>query len=98
MLPHYRINCDIEIKDMDDLSKLKSLIEIGSIMVNKSQLAKELGVSRKTVARYLNGFEKKTTRNKPSQFDPYYAIIKELLSEDAIREKNKLFYYQREIA
>lgn len=97
MLLHYEINCDIEINEMEDLRKLKPLMEMGSIKVNKSHLAKELGVSRKTVTKYLNGFEKKTTRNKPSQFDPYYTIIRELLSEDTIREKNKLFYYKRHL-
>ncbi|ASS91464.1 hypothetical protein AP3564_15700 [Aeribacillus pallidus] len=59
--------------------------------MNKSQLARDLGVDRRTVDKYLNGFFPKRTRKKPSKIYEYCEIIAALLSEDA---KQK-FYYRR---
>jgi len=54
-------------------------------------LAKELGVDRRTVDKYLNGFVPKRTREKSSKIDEYYEVIAALLSEDS----KQVFYYRR---
>lgn len=59
--------------------------------INKSQLARELGVDRRTIDKYLNGFIPKRKRNKSSKIDQYYEVIASLLSDDS---KQK-FYYRR---
>ncbi len=59
--------------------------------INKSQLARDLGVDRRTIDKYLNGFIPKRKRDKPSKIDAYYQIISALLSEDSKQQ----FYYRR---
>lgn len=46
--------------------------------VNKSKLARDMGVDRRTIDKYLNGFIPKTKRNKPSKIDEFYPIIASL--------------------
>src|SRR5690625_5500119 len=58
------INTDVEINSLTDLPKLKVLLESSNMKINKSQLARELGVDRRTVDKYLDGYTRKTTRNK----------------------------------
>lgn len=85
------INADVEINSLADLPKLKMLLESSNMKINKSQVARELGVDRRTVSKYLNGYRKKNTRNKGSKVDEYYDIIQELLSEESLQT----FYYKR---
>lgn len=85
------VEMDFEIKSLSDLPKFKQLMEHLKMKINKSQLARELGVDRRTIEKYLNGFIPKRKRNKPSKIDEYYQIIAALLSEDS---KQK-FYYRR---
>jgi transcriptional regulator with XRE-family HTH domain len=59
--------------------------------INKSKLAEELGVDRRTIDKYLNGFMPKRKREKPSKIDEYYETISALLSEDS----KQVFYYRR---
>ncbi len=59
--------------------------------INKSQLARELGVDRRTIQKYLDGFTRKTSRDKGSKIDEYYEIIAALLSVDS----KQVFYYKR---
>ena len=47
---------EIEIKKLEDLPKLKILMEENNLKVNKSQIARELGVDPRTVGKYLNGY------------------------------------------
>src|SRR5690625_4311955 len=61
------INTDVEIDSLTDLPKLKVLSENSNMKINKSQLARELGVDRRTIDKYLNGYTRKKTRNKPSK-------------------------------
>lgn len=63
---------NFEIKDLDDLPKFKQIMEQLKMKVNKTELARELGVDRRTIEKYLNGFIPKRTRNKPSKIDEYY--------------------------
>lgn len=81
----------IEINNLKDLHKLKILMEENNLKVNKSQIARELGVDARTVGKYLNGYVKPSTRNRTSKIDDYEPIIRTLLSKDSIQ----VFYYKR---
>lgn len=85
------VETDFEIKSLIDLPKFKQVMEYLKMKINKSQLARELGVDRRTIEKYLNGFMPKRKREKSSKIDEYYPIIAALLSEDS---KQK-FYYRR---
>src|SRR5690625_945070 len=85
------VNADVEINDLTDLPKLKLLMESSKMKVNKSQLSRELGVDRRTIGKYLDGYIKKVTRNKGSKIDKYYEVIQQLLSKESIQT----FYYKR---
>ena len=74
-----------------DLVKLKPFLEEGTLKINKNQIARELGKDRRTIDKYLNGYEKPTTRNRESNLDDYYDLIKELLAD----ENQQIFYYKR---
>lgn len=91
MIYSQKINTDLHIKSLEDLVKLKPFLEDGTLKINKSQIARELGEDRRTVDRYLKGYEKKNTRNRDSEIDEYYDTIKELLSD----ENQQIFYYKR---
>lgn len=82
---------DLEINSLEDLHKLKPLTENTSININKSQIARELGVDRRTVDKYINGFHKSKKRKKGSRLDKYHDIIRELLSG----QNSQVFYYKR---
>src|SRR5690625_1844763 len=85
------INTDGEINCLTDLPKLKVLLESSHMQINKSQLARELDVERRTIEKYLKGYTRKNTRNKPSKIDQYYDVIQSLLSD----ESPQIFYYKR---
>src|SRR5699024_9245001 len=85
------INTDIEIKHLTDLPKLKMLMESSNMKINKSQLAREMSVDRRTINKYLNGYVKKKIRTKGSKIDKYYNTIQSLLS----KESTQVFYYKR---
>lgn len=85
------IHTNLEINTLEDLKKLKPLMEGSNLKINKSQIARELGVDPRTVGKYINGYVKPTTRNRTSKIDKFYPIIKELLSEESIQ----IFYYKR---
>ena len=44
--------------------------------INKSQLARDLNVDRRTIDKYLNGLIPKKTRKRGSKIDKYYDVIK----------------------
>ena len=85
------IETNFEIKSLSDLPKFKQVMEHLKMKINKSKLAEELGVDRRTIDKYLNGFVPKRKREKPSKIDKYYKIIAALLSEDS----KQVFYYRR---
>src|SRR5690625_111907 len=85
------INADVEINCLTDLPKLKILLESSDMKINKSQLARELGVDRRTIGKYLEGYTKKNTRNKTSKIDRFYDDIQKLLSKESLQT----FYYKR---
>lgn len=85
------LTTEIEVKSLEDLPKLKFLMESLKMKINKSKIGRELGVDRRTVDRYLNGNGPSKTRNRRSRIDELYDVISELLSKDSIQT----FYYKR---
>jgi hypothetical protein len=85
------IQTSVEIRSLVDLPKIKSLMENLKMNINKSKLAREMGVDRRTINKYLEGFIRKTTRDKGSKIDEYYEVIAALLSV----ESKQIFYYKR---
>lgn len=85
------INTDLEINSLLDLPKLKMLMESLNMKINKSKLARDMGVDRRTIEKYLNGYFPKKNRDRSSKIDDYNEIIKLLLS----KESKQVFYYKR---
>src|SRR5690625_7893616 len=85
------INTEIEINTLEDLPKLNLLTESCNMKVNKSQLARDLNVDRRTIDKYLKGYVRSKTRKRKSKIDEYYGIIKLLLSDETPQK----FYYKR---
>ncbi|MDF2700001.1 MAG: integrase catalytic subunit [Haloplasmataceae bacterium] len=78
MILNYEIDTNIEIQKLTDLK------------VNKSRLARELNVDRRTIGKYINGYEKPKNRDRSSVLDNYYDLIKDLLND-----KIKVFEYKK---
>lgn len=85
------ITTNLEINKLEDLYKLKTLMSSTNLKINKSQIARELGVDRRTVGKYVDGFTKSAHRTSTNCLTPYVDLIKELLSN----ENEQLFYYRR---
>ena len=51
------INTDFEVTTLTDLPKLKIVMENLNMKINKSEIARHMIVDRRTVDKYLNGFE-----------------------------------------
>ena len=85
------INTDIEISSLSDLPKLKILMESSNMKINKSKLARDMGVDRRTIDKYLTGYSPKISRNRKSKIDEYYETMSLLLSE----ESQQVFFYKR---
>ncbi|KAA6448270.1 IS21 family transposase, partial [Bacillus cereus] len=56
------VQTEFEIKSLTDLPNFKILMENLKMKINKSQLARELNVDRRTIDKYLNGFTPKETK------------------------------------
>lgn len=91
MIIKVNVNSEIKVNSLVDLHKLKVIMEVNNLKVNKSQIARELGVDARTVGKYLNGYVKPTTRNRKSPIDDFKPIIQSLLSAESIQ----VFYYKR---
>ena len=91
MIIEVNVHSEIKINKLEDLHKLKPIMEGNNLKINKSQIARELGVDPRTVDKYLNGYIKPTSRNRKSKIEAFEPIIKELLSKDSIQ----IFYYKR---
>ena len=90
MIIESNIITDLRIESIQDLYKLKPFVEEGILKVNKSQIGRELGIDRRTVDKYINGFEKSKTRKCDNCITPYYDIIKDLLDPG----NPQIFYYK----
>ncbi|AWZ47870.1 IS21 family transposase [Clostridiaceae bacterium 14S0207] len=91
MIIQMNINSEIQIDKLEDLHKLNLIMEENNLKVNKSQIARELGVDPRTVGKYLSGYVKPITRNRKSKIEPFEPVIKTLLGKDSIQ----IFYYKR---
>ena len=80
MLININTPVSLSIEDLTDLPKLKAFMEHNNIKLNKSELARQLGINRRTVDKYLDGYEKPAHRNKPSKIDIYHDEIQSLLN------------------
>ena len=81
----------LEINSVKDLYKLKPFLEDSTLKINKSQIARELDVDRRTVDKYINGYQKPYTRKSSNCITPFYDIIAELLSDN----NQQVFYYRK---
>ena len=91
MILKHQIITDIRIDSVNDLYKLKPFLEDGTLKINKSQIARELEVDRRTVDKYINGYTKPETRNCDDCITPFYDTIAELLSD----KNQQVFYYRK---
>ena len=91
MIMNLTVNSSIEIHNVLDLPKLKPLVEELKLKINKSQIARELGVDRRLIDKYMNGYTKPNTRKRKSILDDFYPIIKDLLDE----QNTQVFFYKR---
>ena len=91
MILKHQIITDIRIESVNDLYKLKPFLEDGTLRINKSQIARELEVDRRTVDKYINGYTKPKTRNCDDCITPFYDTITELLSD----KNQQVFYYRK---
>lgn len=89
MIINCSINTDISVNNLMELKKLKNFEEESKIRLNRSKLARELNVDRRTVSKYIDGYEKLNKRSRTTQFDKYYDVIKELLDNNI-----KVFSYK----
>jgi transposase/putative transposon-encoded protein len=71
-----------EIKCKEDLLLFSRAYMKGKIKVNKSKIARQLNVDRKTVDKYLKGHVPKTTRNRLSYLDEHREYIYEVLNDE----------------
>lgn len=53
MITFGAIISDLEINSLEDLHKLKPIMEATNLKVNKSQIARELNIDRRTVEGYI---------------------------------------------
>ena len=91
MILKNQIITNIIIENVNDLYKLKPFLEDGTLKINKSQIARELEVDRRTVDKYINGYTKPETRNCDDCITPFYDTIAELLSD----KNQQVFYYRK---
>ena len=75
MIIESNVITDLHIRSVDDLYKLKPLVQEGILKVNKSQISRELGIDRSTVDKYINGFKKSKTRNCDNCITARYVVL-----------------------
>ena len=92
MILRNQIITDLGIHSVKDLYKLKPFLEDSTLKINKSQIARELEVDRRTVDKYINGYQKPVTRRSTDCITPFYEVIKELLSD-----RNQQVFYEKNI-
>ena len=80
MLINIKTPVSLQIDKLTDLPKMRIFMENNNLKLNKSEIARQLNVDRRTVDKYLNGFDKSKHRSKPSKLDSYKEIIQELLN------------------
>lgn len=91
MIINVKLCNNLTIDSLNDLVKLKILEEVGTTKINKSKVARDLGIDRRTVSKYMNGYVKKLNRERKSSIDEYYDVIKDLLND----RSSQVFFYKR---
>ena len=91
MIINVKLCNNLTIDSLNDLVKLKILEEVGTTKINKSKVARDLGIDRRTVSKYMNGYVKKVNRERKSSIDEYYDVIKDLLDD----RSSQVFFYKR---
>ena len=64
MLININAPVSLKITKLTDLPKLRTFMEQNNLKLNKSEIARQLNVDRRTVSKYLDGFEKSKHRNE----------------------------------
>ncbi|MCR5022155.1 IS21 family transposase [Ruminococcus sp.] len=82
----------LHVSKLTDLPKLRTFMEHNNLKLNKSEIARQLGIDRRTVNKYLDGYTKPDHRNKDSGLSRYYDLILELLSSET-----QVFHYRRNL-
>lgn len=90
MLIKKNITVTLRIESREDLPKLRAFMEANNLKINKSAVARQLDMDRRTVTKYLEGYTKPAERNKASKVDDYRPVIEELLSSDT-----QVFFYRK---
>lgn len=84
-------NTEIELNTINDLNNLRLVMEVNGLdKPNFSELARNLGVDRRTVKKYYEGNIEINRKPKKSKIDDYYDLISSLLSE----ENKQIFCYK----
>lgn len=78
-------NLKFKINSLEDLPMLKLIMESNNLKPNYSKIARELGIDRRTVKKYYDGYSKPVKRNKTSRIDAFKEIITELLDENCVQ-------------
>ena len=58
---------NFKLNSLEDLEKFKVMMDRSNLKINKSQLAREFGVDRRTIDKYLNGYKRKNKKNTSSK-------------------------------
>lgn len=87
------VNTQFELNSLADLATYQQIMEQLNMKINKSKLARDMGVDRRTIDKYLNGFVPKKKRNRRSKIDEFYSTIAGLLSADSIQ----VFHYRKNL-
>ena len=58
MLIHKNITVTFDIKSREDLPKLRTFMKVNNLKINKSEVARQLNLDRRTVAKYLFSIQK----------------------------------------
>ena len=87
-----RVCTSIEVHTLGDLRRYKEFMDLNNRKINKSKLARQLNIDRRTVGKYLDGYEKPKHRSKKSKYDSFIPTIDYLLSS-----KTQTFVYRRNL-
>lgn len=90
MLINKNITVTLKIESREDLPKLRTFMEANNLKINKSEVARQLDMDRRTVTKYLDGYKRPVERHKPSRVEAYRPIIEELLSSET-----QIFFYRK---
>ena len=69
VLINQQVTINLEIETVEDLPKLRTFMETNELKINKSEIARQLNVDRRTVGKYLDGYQKPDHRDKSSRVD-----------------------------